>query len=189
MIGLLGCAFVFTGVLALVFFSFRGKGSSSVASQTRSLGSFFHERVIHFRSQVQTLDAHSKEYTAVFSNGDWESLSYTISHLEQIDAQIQGLIVTKQYEKAYAMLKDLYDPSNTTLESVQADIDLHRATAEWESQVRGMLKRVVKNLEAASTEVSNLSGPQRRKKTPTLVTLADVKKRLLEDEAISRELQ
>jgi hypothetical protein len=189
MIGLLGCAFVFTGVLALVLFSFRRKGSSSVASQTRALGSFFHERVIHFRSQIQTLDAHSKEYTAVFSNGDWESLSYTIAHLEQVDAQIQGLIVTKQYQKAYSMLKDLYDPNNATLESIQAGIDLHKATAEWEFQVRAMLKRVVQNLEAASTEVSALAGSQKRKKTSTLVTLADVKKRLLEDEAISRELQ
>jgi hypothetical protein len=172
-----------------MFFGLRGKRESSSSSQTRSLGRVFHERVSHFRAQLQTLDQHSKEYTAVFSNGDWESLSYTIAHLEQIDAQIQGLIVTKQFEKARAMLQDLYDPSNGTLDSLQADIDLRKANAEWEAQVRGMLKRVVKNLEAASTEVSQLGEPLRRKKTATLVTLADVKKRLLEDEAIARELR
>jgi hypothetical protein len=189
MIGLVAAGCFFSGVLACLFFAIRRRESAGIASKTRSLGRFFHERVSHFKTQVQTLHEHSLEYTAVFSNGDWESLQYTIAHLEQVDAQIQGLLVTKQFEKAHSMLTALYDLHNGTLETVQANLDSFTASAEWESQVRSMLKRVVQNLESASTEISQLSEPQRRKRTPTLETLADVKKRLLEDEAIYRELQ
>ena len=159
-------------------------------SQLRSLARFFHERVTHFKFQIQTLDEHSNEYNSLFKSDEWLSLSQTIAHLEQMDAQIQGLIVTKRYQRASALLKDLYDPKKDSLSSLEGDIARFKANADWETNIRSLLKQVVKNLEAASCEVKKLGDPQKtRKRKPTLVTLADVKKSLLEDEAISRDGQ
>jgi hypothetical protein len=62
------------------------------------------------------------------------------------------------------------------------------SSAAWEESMRVMLKKVVQNLEAATHETKRLQEPLRtRKRQPTLVTLADVKKALIEDEVISRE--
>lgn len=159
-------------------------------SNTRTLARFFHDRVTHFKDQLHTLEEHSNEYAAIFSGDEWQSLKATIAHLEQLDIQIQGLLVTKQFGKAASMLRDLYDRSSHPLDNVQANIDTYRATSDWETHIRGMLKHVVRNLEAATTQVKDASTPQRsRRRQPTLVTLADVKKRLLEDEAAFRELQ
>jgi hypothetical protein len=59
---------------------------------------------------------------------------------------------------------------------------------EWESSLHIMLKSVVHNLETATQETKKLAQPPQRsrKRQPTLVTLADVKKALLEDEAFRR---
>lgn len=158
-------------------------------THARILGKFFHERVRHFKDQIQTLDQHSNEYTSIFCSEDWENLRRTIAQLEESDTRIQGLLVKKQFDRAHELLAELYDPQKHPLDSIQADINSFKSGADWESQVRSMLKRVVTNLEAATSQVKQASEPQRsRKRKPTLVTLADVKKSLLEDEAISREL-
>lgn len=162
--------------------------SSPSTSRIRTLARFYHERVSHFKAQVQTLDEHSNEYTSIFSGEEWNDLAKTIADLEQTDTQIQGLIVTRQFEKAAAILHELYDPTKHPLDAVQADIDIFRANTEWEATVRGMLKRVVQNLEGATDQMKQVSEPPRSKKRrPTLVTLADVKKSLLEDEVIARQ--
>ena len=55
--------------------------------------------------------------------------------------------------------------------------------------MHSMLKHVIQNLEAATHETKNLDQIQRpRKRQPTLVTLADVKKALVEDGVVRREM-
>ncbi len=178
------------GVLALR--TVRARASTSTSrdpSHARILGKFFHERVRHFKEQIQTLDEHSNEYTSIFCGDDWDTLRRTIAQLEETDTRIQGLLVKRQFDRADEILKELYDPQKHALDLIQADINSFKSSANWEAQIRSMLKRVVTNLEAASSEVKKASDPLRsRKRKPTLVTLADVKKSLLEDEAISREL-
>ena len=184
-------------LFSLLWFRFRATGEGvqglQPSGQTnpahiRNLGRFFHERVSHFKGQIQTLDDHSNEYTSIFSGDDWSQLMHTIAQLEEADSRIQGLIVRREFELAYKVLEEFYDPRKHQLDSVQANIDSIKASAAWESQVRSMLKRVVCNLETATSEVKELSDPKRsRKRQPTLVTLADVKKSLLEDEAFARE--
>jgi hypothetical protein len=178
------------GVLALgVTLRKRMSKESQGPTHARILGKFFHERVRHFKEQIQTLDEHSNEYTSIFCGADWENLRRTIAQLEETDTRIQGLLVKRQFNRAHEILAELYDPQRHPLDSIQADINSIKSGADWELQVRSMLKRVVTNLEAATSEVKQVSEPQRsRKRKPTLVTLADVKKSLLEDEAISREL-
>jgi hypothetical protein len=190
MLGLIACCIFLAGVSVWAFRRSRHSAKHLTPSNTRTLARFFHERVIHFKCQIQTLEEHSNEYTAVFSDNAWRELNAMIAHLEQLDVQIQGLLVTKQFSKAASMLRDLYDRNAHPLDTIQANIDTYRATSDWETHVRGMLKNVVRNLEAATNDVAEIKSPQRsRKRRPTLVTLADVKKRLLEDEVTSRELQ
>jgi hypothetical protein len=189
----LGSALLFAGGFGLLaLWALRVRASATTtrdSSHTRILGRFFHERVRHFKEQIRTLDEHSNEYTAIFSGDDWDSLRRTISELEETDTQIQGLLVKRQFDRAHEILAQLYDPQKHPLDSIQSDINAFKSNADWEAQVRGMLKRVVTNLETATSEVRKASDPLRsRKRKPTLVTLADVKKSLLEDEALSREL-
>ena len=155
---------------------------------TRNLGRFFHDRVSHFKGQIQTLDEHSNEYTSVFSGDDWAALMRTITQLEEADTRIQGLIVKREFARAHQLLEEFYDPTQHRFDSIQSDIDSIRASAAWESELRSILKKVVLNLEAATSQVQKIEDPGRsRKRRPTLVTLADVKKSLLEDEALGRE--
>jgi hypothetical protein len=165
------------------------KQGPSVATRARTLGRLFHDRINHFKGQMQTLEQHANEYSAVFTHEDWTTLKYTVHHLEQTNAQIQGLIVTKQYDGAVALLNGLYNTNDQELSEIQHGIDSFKARAEWESNLRVMLKRVVQDLESATEEITKSCDPAfSRKRRPTLVTLADVKKSLLEDAAISREL-
>jgi hypothetical protein len=162
-----------------------GRGSPN---GTKNLARFFHERVNHFKTQIQTLDEHSNEYTSIFRGDEWSELLRTIAQLEEADTRIQGWIVKREFVKAHKVLEEFYDPKKSSFDSIQADIDSITSSAVWESHVRGMLKRVVCNLETASLEVKQLSDPSKsRKRRPTLVTLADVKKSILEDEAFARE--
>lgn len=188
-LGLVSALLCLAGVGIAVLRSNRQSKEFSRSSHTKILGKFFHERVRHFKDQIQTLDEHSNEYTSIFCGDDWSKLRHTIAQLEEADTRIQGLLVKRQFDRAHEMLQELYDPQKHPLDSIQANIDSFKSSADWETQMRSMLKRVVTNLEAATSDVKELSDPQRsRKRRPTLVTLADVKKSLLEDEAISREL-
>jgi hypothetical protein len=57
----------------------------------------------------------------------------------------------------------------------------------WQKTVHGMLKRVVSNLEVAATATKDLSKPRSAvSPRPTLVTLADIKKVLLEDDEVHK---
>ncbi len=190
--GLVTCLLFAGGFGVLALSVVRARASARTprdSSHARILGKFFHERVRHFKEQIQTLDEHSNEYTSIFCGDDWETLRKAIAQLEETDTQIQGLLVKRQFDRAHEILSQLYDPQKHPLDLIQADINAFKSNADWEAQVRSMLKRVVTNLEAATSEVRKSSDPLRsRKRKPTLVTLADVKKSLLEDEAISREL-
>ena len=152
---------------------------------TLSLATLFHHRVSDFQSHVRTLDEHSHEYTAVFSANEWSSLTESLERLSLLDAEVQHHIHANNYPHAQKILGNLY--VNTSSEQIARDI-ASVASGEWEESIRAMLKRVVSNLEAATHETSNLHlATCTRKRQPTLVTLADVKKALIEDEVISRK--
>ncbi len=156
-------------------------------AKIRSLARAFHERVEHFTIQVRTLDEHANEYTSIFSSDDWDNLVETVSRLEQVDRQIQELLRAKRFDSVAELLSDFHGVSDRELDSLQASLDSYRVSSDWEQHVHGMLKRVVSNLEAATHETKELSRTvTSRKRQPTLVTLADVKKTLLEDEAFRR---
>jgi hypothetical protein len=146
--------------------------------QARTLAMMFHERVHHFSNHVRTLDDHSNEYCSVFSGDTWNSLTETLQRLTEVDNQVQRHLSSREYDQAKELLKDYYRSSGTQAERA----------AEWENSLHVMLKSVVLNLETATQETKKLAErPQRsRKRQPTLVTLADVKKALLEDEAFRR---
>jgi len=155
-------------------------------SKTKELASLFAFRVEHFRSQMQTLHDHSNEYVAVFSNDEWNDLTRSIEQLENLNKEIQRQLSLRNFSEAQALLADLYDPETHPLEALQSDIESMRASAAWEDSVRGMLKRVIQNLETAAHETRRMADSASRRRTSTLVTLADVKKALLEDEVIKR---
>lgn len=191
-----GAAAFVLGALAVVVGMWGVKAFSSKPSKstrTRSLASLFDNRVKHFRGQVQTLSDHSNEYAAIFSGNEWNELLVCVERLENSNIRIKKCMAAKNYDAAQAILDELYDPIQHPLDSIQSNIDALKASAEWEDSVRGMLKNVIRNLEAAAQETrrinqdtSQLHGSS-RKRTSTLVTLADVKKALLEDEAFKRE--
>jgi len=154
----------------------------------RSLAKNFHNRVAHFTSQVRVLDEHANEYTSIFNSADWQTLVETVSKLEQTDRLAQNLIRDKRFVEAAKLLSELNAVNNTELDQIQASLDSYTANAHWETNVHAMLKRVVLNLEAATHETKEITRTvTSRKRQPTLVTLADVKKTLLEDEVLTRE--
>lgn len=146
--------------------------------QARTLAMMFHDRVHHFSNHVRTLDDHSNEYCSVFSGEVWNSLTQTLERLTQVDNQVQRHLSSREFDQARALLNKYYDRPGAQVERA----------GEWETSLHIMLKSVVHNLETATEETRKLSErPQRtRKRQPTLVTLADVKKALLEDEALRR---
>jgi hypothetical protein len=153
----------------------------------RSRARAFHERVAHFTLQVRTLDEHANEYTSIFNSDDWDTLVQTVSKLEHVDRQVSDLLRAKRFDSVVALLDEFQGFNSTELDSIQASLDCYQASSGWEEHVHGMLKRVVQNLEAATHETKELSrSVTSRKRQPTLVTLADVKKSLLEDDVIRR---
>jgi hypothetical protein len=147
----------------------------------------FHERVGHFTLQVRTLDEHANEYTSIFKSDDWDTLVETVSQLEQVDREIQDLVRAKRFDCVAKLLNEFQEVGHTQLDSIQASLDSYRTGRNWEEHVHGMLKRVVQNLEAATHETREITRTvTSRKRQPTLVTLADVKKTLLEDEVLRR---
>jgi len=98
--------------------------------------------------------------------------------LSQHKRQVQRHISSREFSRAKELLGDYYQDAETQ----------NRRAPDWESSLHIMLKSVVHNREAATHETEKLAErPQRsRKRQPTLVTLADVKKALLEDEVIRR---
>ncbi len=158
-------------------------------SRAEALARTFQERVKNFRQHIDTLETHSDEYRAVFDDNEWERLVTTISRLEKVSADVKELMASKDYHNALANLERVMNPSSaeTTLETVDHEIHHIEELLNWELNLHSMLKKVVFNLEVAAVETRKLS-PQRRSVStrPTLVTLADIKKQLLEDEEIRK---
>ena len=103
----------------------------------------------------------------------------TVARLSEIDSQVQRHLSSREFSRAKELLGDYYQ-----------DAERHsRSTPEWESSLHIMLKSIVHNLEAATQETKKMAERQQQrsaKRRPTLVTLADLKKALLEEEALRR---
>ena len=149
-----------------------------VEQKARTLAMMFHERVHNFANHARTLDDHSNEYCSVFTGDTWNSLTRTLERLSEVDTQVQRHLSSREFNQATELLGEYYQSTDDKTDYV----------AEWESSLHIMLKSVVHNLETATQETKKLTEPQQRsrKRQPTLVTLADVKKALLEDEAFRR---
>jgi hypothetical protein len=145
-----------------------------VEQKARTLAMMFHERVHNFANHVRTLDDHSNEYCSVFTGDTWNSLTRTLERLSEVDTQVQRHLSSREFNQVKELLGEYYQDTGDQ--------------TEWESSLHIMLKSVVHNLETATQETKKLAQPPQRsrKRQPTLVTLADVKKALLEDEAFRR---
>lgn len=147
---------------------------------------WFHDRVVGFREQATTLDQHSNEYVAVFSDDHWSSLMKMLNQLETVDRQVQRLLETEKKDDARALLGYICDSRrNSSMEQLSAGLDeAAQELLNWEQTVHAMLRRVISNLETATVTTERIATAQHTKrKQPTLVTLADIKKKLLEDES------
>ena len=147
---------------------------------------WFHDRVVGFREQATTLDQHSNEYVAVFSDDHWSSLMKMLNQLETVDRQIQRLLQGGRTEDARTLLGYICDSRrNSSMEQLSAGLDeVAQELLNWEQTVHAMLRRVISNLETATVSTERISSTaSQKRKQPTLVTLADIKKKLLEDES------
>lgn len=150
----------------------------------------FHQRVSYFAGQVRTLDEHANEYTSIFSSDAWGSLVETVSRLEQFDLKAQSLVRSKRYDEVNELLREFYSDNQSELSTLHRSLDSNNSGGDWELNVHAMLKRVVQNLEAATHETRDLNrSVTSRKRQPTLVTLADVKKTLLEEDVFRRTIE
>jgi hypothetical protein len=165
----------------------RGADTPGSPAAVKNLVKTFHNRVAHFTLQVRVLDEHANEYTSIFNSADWNTLVETVSKLEQADLKAHDLIREKRFKEAANLLAEMHNKGGGEFDQIQASLDSYTASANWETHVHGMLKRVVQNLEAATLETREITKTvTSRRRQPTLVTLADVKKTLLEDEVLTR---
>jgi hypothetical protein len=149
-----------------------------IEQKARTLAMMFHERVHHFANHVRTLDDHSNEYRSVFTGDTWNSLTRTLERLTEVDNRVQRHLSSREFDQARQLLGEYYQSAGEQVERAP----------EWENSLHIMLKSVVHNLETTTQETKKLTEcpPRSRKRQPTLVTLADVKKALLEDEVFRR---
>jgi hypothetical protein len=150
---------------------------------------WFQEKVCDLRNHILTLERHSDEYCAVFSDNEWVKLKETLNRLELVDADVQHHLATQEYSRAISILQRVNSPidESSPLDQVGQEIQHIEDLLNWQSAVHGLLRKVVSNLEVAATTTRELSktrpiGSPR----PTLVTLADIKKVLLEDEELQK---
>jgi hypothetical protein len=150
---------------------------------------WFQEKVGDFRNHIFTLERHSDEYCAVFSDNEWVTLKETLHRLEVVDDEVRHHLDNRDYNQAISILERVNSPINarSPLDQVDQEIQHIEELMNWQRTVHGMLKKVVSNLEVAATATKDLSrtrsiGSHR----PTLVTLADIKKVLLEDEELQK---
>jgi hypothetical protein len=149
----------------------------------------FQERITNFRQHTNTLEKHSDEYCAVFNGNEWNQLNETLTRLEHIDTEVRLLLAGKQYSQAITVLARINNPLNapSPMDEVSHNLQHLEDLMNWELSVHSMLKKVVLNLEVAATNTKQLSEAKPLSRTrPTLVTLADIKKVLLEDEDIRK---
>lgn len=150
---------------------------------------WFHERVVDLRERATTLDQHSDEYVAVFNDDHWSSLMKMLAQLETVDRQIQRLLASGKRDDAATLLNYICDSRRgSSMEQVADGLDEVAELVNWEVVVNSMLKRVLSNLEAATVSAEKVAAlPTSRRRQPTIVTLADLKKKLLEDESFQTE--
>jgi len=185
-------------MLALVLIASAGVGflgwylflRDPVRSRAYSQSKWFRERVREFRNHTITLEKHSNEYCAVFSDNEWVKLKETLTRLEQVDDDVKCHLERRQYNEALSLLEKVNSPiySQSPLDQVNREIQHAEELINWQKSVHAMLKKVVLNLEVAATTTRELSRvhPSPR---PTLATLADLKKVLLEDEELRKMSQ
>jgi hypothetical protein len=157
--------------------------------RAEALARSFNERVQNFRGHTDTLERHSNEYRSVFDDNEWDTLLTTINRLEQINISVQSLLNQRDYATALSTLERIMSPSNSngTLDRIDHDIQHLEDVLNWELNLHTMLKKVISNLEVAAVETKNIADVKRNTSTrPTLVTLADIKKQLLEDEDLRK---
>lgn len=139
----------------------------------------FHDRLLYFKQQATSLHEHADDYVAIFNTHDWHAFSEQLNNLEAMDRELQTYIQNHRWDEAETKLLEIFELKATP------STDNYDA---WAVHVRSSLKRVIHTLEVTTLETRKLSEPDRlRKRKPTLVTLADVKKRILEDEILQRE--
>ncbi len=180
--------FVFFGLTALfglggaLFYLFRRRLSQPFTdSRLAKLYGEFHERMCYFERQAQSLHEHAEDYVAVFNTQDWQGLVSELEVLRKQDAKIRELTKAGDFEAAERLLREICHHPKSATEGLAHDA--------WTSHIRSSLKRVIHNLEVTTEEAHKLSNTSRKRgRRPTLVTLADVKKSILEDEGIRREL-
>ena len=150
---------------------------------------WFQERVQEFRNHTITLEKHSDEYCAVFSDNEWVKLKETLTRLEQVDEDVHVHLAKRRYHEALTILEKVNSPINqhSPLDQVDQEIQHIEELINWQRSVAVMLKKVVLNLEVAAHSTRDLS--KARASRPTLVTLADIKKVLLEDEELQKMSQ
>jgi hypothetical protein len=98
-------------------------------------------------------------------------------------------LAAREYDQALSILARVNSPinQNSPLDVVDKEIQHIEQLINWQRTVHGMLKKVVSNLEVAATATKDLSRARSvASPRPTLVTLADIKKVLLEDEEIQK---
>jgi len=157
-------------------------------AQTR----WFQEKIGDLRNHILTLEKHSDEYCAVFSDNEWVKLKETLNRLELVEVDVQHHLSSREYPEALSLLERVNSPLNSSspLDQVDQEIQHIEELMNWQRTVHGMLKKVVFNLEVAATTTMDLSKPRPiGSPRPTLVTLADIKKVLLEDEEIQKMSQ
>lgn len=150
---------------------------------------WFQEKVGDLRNHILTLEKHSDEYCAVFSDNDWVKLKETLNRLELVDDDVRHYLAGREYAQAISVLERVNSPISDRSPLDQVDQEIHHIEQlmNWQKTVHGMLKRVVSNLEVAATATKDLSKPRAAvSPRPTLVTLADIKKVLLEDDEIHK---
>lgn len=158
-------------------------------SRAHTQANWFREKVHDFRSHTVTLEKHSNEYCAVFTGNEWVKLKETLFRLEQVDEDVRVLLAQRQYREAISLLERVNSPifSQSPLDQVDKEIQHVEELINWQRSVHTMLKKVVLNLEVAATATRDLSNARApTSPRPTLVTLADIKKVLLEDEDLRK---
>lgn len=161
-------------------------------AKARSQAQWFRDKVQEFRSHTLTLEKHSNEYCAVFTGNEWVKLKETLYRLEQVDEDVRIHLNSRQYNEALVLLERVNSPifAQSPLDEVDKEIQHVEDLINWQRSVHSMLKKVVLNLEVAATATRDLSNPRPvSSPRPTLVTLADIKKVLLEDEDIQKMSQ
>ena len=150
---------------------------------------WFQEKVGDLRNHILTLEKHSDEYCAVFTDNEWVKLKETLNRLELVDDDVRHYLAGREYAQAISILERVNSPISECSPIVQVDQEIHHIEElmNWQRTVHGMLKKVVANPEVAATTANDLSRARPIvSPRPTLVTLADIKKVLLEDDEIHK---